>query len=106
MLFFNLKGEYMKQGFAKIVTATDGFDVLFYLGSSANQTPALHCITQTEHGLQANLGVEFDAGEHAKAYAALQRCDVAAADALRASFTQFMNERFEPSQPGDLTGQA
>jgi hypothetical protein len=96
----------MKQGFAKVVTATDGYDVLFYVGSSANQTPALHCITHTDNGLEANLGVEFAAGEDAMAYSALERCDVPAADAVRASFNDFMNERFVPSQPSDLTGQA
>jgi hypothetical protein len=99
-----MKGESMKQGFAKIVTATDGYDVLFYVGSSSNQTPALHCITQTQHGLQANLGVEFGDGEHAKAYEALKRCDVPAADAVRASFNEFMNEQFSIPKPTDNSG--
>jgi hypothetical protein len=94
----------MKQRFAKIVTATDGFDVLFYVGSNADQLPALHCITQTESGIEADLGVVFKPGEEDKAYKALERCDLAASDAVRASLNDFMNECFEPSQSGDLTG--
>jgi len=94
----------MKQGFAKVVTATDGYDVLFYLGSSDNLTPKLFCVTHTEHGLQAHLGVEFGAGEDAKAHQTLQRCDVAAADVVRVSFHAFMNERFAPPKASELTG--
>jgi hypothetical protein len=92
----------MRKHFAKIVVASDGHDVLFYVGADENQLPFLHCITQNKDGVQANMGAQFGEGEEDKAYEALARAEVGAADAVRASFNEFMNERFAPSQPGEL----
>lgn len=71
----------MKQ-FAKVIMASDGHDVLFYVTQGVVTT--LHCITQDEIGHQADMPVSFDTVQ--AAYRCLAGVNQDTADSVRRSF--------------------
>lgn len=83
----------MTKEFAKIVKATDGAQVLFYLGTSEDGEPTLYQYTEME-GFFGSLDLHFRKGDTGWKLAeeALTKADVVMADAVREQFVKLLQE--------------
>jgi hypothetical protein len=85
--------------FAKIIQASDGHDVLFYLGTDGNDHLCLHRITEDVNGLQADFPVPLKHSKHHKTSDRIIDPTVKDADKVRAAFVALMAApvRFSPA---------
>lgn len=85
----------MAKNFARIVVATDGHQVLFYVAANDEDKPVLNCLSQSEDGLEGQLSIAFEdsyAGD-ALAAKALREADLEMADRIRRQMAPFFMQR-------------